>query len=623
MTSMLAGDYDGPATHLKLLWNRSHVSDSERDQITRISVEGHLNLPRLCEIEAADAGGLKAESFGSSKGRIGDTIQVFAYAPGSVTGDIVFRGVIVSREFRMDPGFGRRLVIRAYDTSYEMTAATRTRSFKDMSYGEIAKKVAANYGLDSLLDSTISTSGPVHPHVVQSNETDWDFLVRLAREQGWVTFVRCFTRLTVGDASLYFGPPMKAKGSVSKDVTFQPGDLRIRTLRASVTSVGVPSKVVVPGWDDLKGKAARGDDSVDASDRVTADLTTMPKSRKAGTVTTMETFAATVSQAERAAKGVAARRAGGAVDVTLLVRGNPRVKLNRLIKLDRAGDATGLHTVSGIHHVFEPSAGGYTTEIFCTGLDDRTIGGLAGSGRPAPRFHGIYPGTVTDIDDPQRLGRVRVALPWLNSDYVTDWVRIVQLGAGRNAGFQLLPHPKDEVVIAFENGQLDSPFVLGSVFGKEGGKLPSSKLIEQGSPVVAALTTKAGHQLIFDDSTNSSSVTLQATNGESCVIVLDAQKGITITTKGERPVNVTSGGDVVVSAGKSAKVTAKDVAVDSAGPVTVQSKGKVNVNAASVSVDASSNLTLKGTNVSIEATTSLALKASGTVSVKGGVVKLN
>lgn len=621
--SILKGDYDGPATELRLFWDRKAASEADAEQIRRISVEAHLNLPRLCEIEAGSTGDAKVDDFGRSGGKVGDTVQVFAYAPGSMTGDIVFRGIIVSREIRHEPGYGKRVVLRAYDKSYEMTAATRTRAFKDMSYGEVAKKVASTYGLDSLLDSTITTSGPVHSQVVQANESDWDFLVRLAREQGWVVFVRCFTRLTVGDASLYFGPPMPAKGSVSKDVTFQPGDLRIRSMRASVTNAGVPSKVAVPGWDDLKGRAAVGDGGVSSSKRTTTSATTVPKSRKAGTVTTLETFAATVPQAERAAKGAATRRAGGAVDVTMVIRGNPMVKLNRLIKLDKAGDATGVHTVSGLVHVHEPYTGGFTTEVFCTGLDDRTLGGLAGPSKPAPRFHGIYPGTITDINDPRKLGRVKVALPWLSKEYVTGWVRVLQLGAGEKVGFQFLPRPKDEVVVAFENGQLDSPFVLGSVFGNASGKLPASSLVENGVPVIAALTTKAGHQLIFDDSANSSSVTLQATNGDSCIIKLDAKKGITITTMGERPVTVKSGGDVNVEAGKSAKVTAKDVSVDATGPVTVKSKGKVDVRGTNVTVDATSNLTLKGASVSVEAATSLTLKGSAAVTVKGGVVKLN
>ena len=235
----------------------------------------------------------------------------------------------------------------------------------------------------------------------------------------------------------------------------------------------------------------------------------------------------------------------------------------------------------------------------------------------------MYPAIVSDIDDPKKLGRVKLSLPWLDSKYVTDWCRVLQLGAGKDVGLQLMPRPKDEVVVAFENGQLDSPFVIGSVFGKESGKIPNTKLIEQGRPVITALTTKAGHQLIFDDSADSSSITLQVKNGTSCSIVLSDKNGITITTKGDNSLTINSAQDVIVKTERNAKVTAKDVAIDSQGPVKVTGKGKVDVSAPNINVSATSALKLKGTNVTIDATASLTMKAAGTTTVKGAVVKLN
>lgn len=619
---LLSNSYDSPGGNLRLLWDRSHITDEEQAQIARVSVEAALGAPRVCEVEIK-GGPKKLMNYGGYKSQIGKTISVFAYGLGNLTGDIVFRGTIASREFRTDPGHGSRLVLRAYDGAYEMMAAKRTRSFKDMSYGEIAKKIAGNYSLDSLLGSDISTSGTSHPFVVQSNETDWDFLVRLAREQGWVTFVRVYTQLTVGKTQLFFGPPKKATGVVSSDTKFKLGDRRVRSVRASVTSAGIPKAVAVPGWDDAKSKDISGDDSISSSDLITAKIDKFQSSKKAGTVTMLETFASTKAQADKAAKGAATRIAGGAIDVTMIVRGNPLVKLNRLIKVDDFGDASGIHTVSAIAHIFDPSAGGFTTEISCTGLDDRTLGSLAMHAPPPQRFHGVYPAVVSDIDDPKRLGRVKVSLPWLDSKYVTDWCRVLQLGAGKDVGFQLMPRPKDEVVVAFENGQLDSPFVIGSVFGKESGKIPNSKLIEQGKPMITALTTKAGHQLIFDDSNDSSSITLQVKNGSTCSIVMSDKDGIVITTKGDRSLTINSAQDVVVKAERNAKVTAKDVSVDSQGAVKVTGKNKIDVSAPNINMSASSALKLKGANVSIDATASLTMKAAGTTTVKGAVVKLN
>ncbi|MBM3670002.1 MAG: VgrG-related protein [Actinobacteria bacterium] len=619
--ALLGNSYDSPGGNLRMLWDRSHITDEEQAQIARVSVEAQLGIPRMCEVEIK-GGPKKIAGFGGVRSQIGKTISVFGYGLGNLTGDIVFRGTIASRELRTDPGQGARMVLRAYDGGYEMMAARKTRSFKDMSYGEIAKKIARDYTLDGLIGSDISTSGTSHPFVVQSNESDWDFLARLAREQGWVMFVRVYTQLTFGRTQLFFGPPKKASGVVSSDTKFKAGDRRLRSIRGSVISIGIPKSVAVPGWDDRKGDAARGSDSIGSRDLVTANTKFRP-SKKAGSVTSLETFAGTKARADRAAKGTAARIAGASVDIDMIVRGNPLVKLNRLIQLTDLGDVSGIHTVSGVVHVFDPSAGGFSTQILCTGLDDRSLGGLMGAGKPAEKLHGVYPAVVSDIKDPQNLGRVKLALPWLSKDYVTDWSRIIQLGAGKDVGLQMLPRPKEEVVVAFENGQLDSPIILGSVFGKTTGKIPNSKLVKNGKPLITALTTKAGHQLIFDDDNDSSSITLQMKNGSACSVVMTDKGGITITTKGDRSVTIKSSQNVIVEAEKNAKVSANDVTIDSKGPIKIQGKGKLDISAPNVGITAQSALKLKGTNVSIDATASLALKSSGTTSVKGAVVKLN
>jgi len=618
---LLSSSYDSPGANLRMLWDRSHISDEEQAQIARISVEAQLGIPRMCEVEIK-GGPKKIANFGGSSSAIGKTISVFGYGLGDLTGDIVFRGTIASREIRTDPGQGARMVLRAYDGGYEMMAARKTRAFKDMSYGEIAKKIAGEYSLDSFLGSDISTSGTTHPFTVQSNESDWDFLARLAREQGWVMFVRVYTQLTIGKTQMFFGPPKKSTGSVTSDTRFKAGDRRLRSIRGSVISVGIPKNVAVPGWDDAKGQVARGSDSVGSGDLLTSNVK-FRSSKKAGSVVSLETFAGTKARADKAAKGFASRVAGASVDIDMVVRGNPLVKLNRLIKLDDLGDVSGIHTVSGVVHVFDPSAGGFSTQILCTGLDDRSLGGLMGAGKPAEKFHGVYPAIVSDIKDPQHLGRVKVTLPWLNKDYVSDWARILQLGAGKDVGLQMMPRPKDEVVVAFENGQLDSPIVIGSLFGKSTGKIPNSQLVKNGKPLITALTTKSGHQLIFDDDNDSSSITLQMKNGSACSIVMTDKNGITITTKGDRSVTIKSSQNVIVQAEKSAKVSANDVSIDSKGPIKIQGKGKLDISAPNIGLSAQSSLKLKGTNVSIDATASLALKASGTTTVKGAVVKLN
>ena len=607
----MAFAYDLSSSTLQVLDDRTRLKDSLQNRVSRISVEAAYGMPRLCEIEATPP---------FPVGAVGDVISIFAYAPGNLTGDILFRGIVKSREIRMDAAFGSRYVIRAYDGAYDMTAQKKTRGFKDMTYGEVAKQIAKSHGLDPLFGSKILTNGAKHKFIVQANETDWDFINRLARELGFVTYVKVWTLLTRGMTALYFGPVEMAERA-SPNTAFEVGDNRVLAYRGLLTTSGMAGAAVVPGWDEAKGATASGQTSLSSKMRRTMKDTSsagqFKKSTKAGPKLSLETFAGTKARADRAAMGAAVREAGASVDLDMRVKGNPLIDINKPIKVydDVYGPLKGIHIVSSVLHVFEPGLDGYTTTIYCTGLEDRSMSGLQGGGVPPQRFHGIYPAIVNDIADPEKKGRVNLTLPWLDRAFVTGWARVLQLGAGAGTGLQLMPRPKDEVIVAFENGQLDLPYVLGGVYGKGVGKIPHAEMVVDGAPMKTALTTKAGHQIILDDTKDKSTITIHTTNGNSCSIVMDAKAGITISTKGDRPVTINSSADVNVTAKKNAKVTGNDVTVEAKGKATVNANSSVTVSGGSVTVDASSALKLKGAVVNVE--------ASGILTLKGSVVKIN
>ena len=96
------------------------------------------------------------------------------------------------------------------------------------------------------------------------------------------------------------------------------------------------------------------------------------------------------------------------------------------------------------------------------------------------KIYGVVVGIVRDIGDPKNLGRVRVDFPWLAaaSDSVTDpdgkkglaysyWARIATLMAGKNRGTYFIPEVGDEVLVAFEHGDINRPMVLGSLWNRD------------------------------------------------------------------------------------------------------------------------------------------------------------
>src|ERR1700750_1699162 len=97
------------------------------------------------------------------------------------------------------------------------------------------------------------------------------------------------------------------------------------------------------------------------------------------------------------------------------------------------------------------------------------LDGLFSTPVAAPtRLHGVVIGIVTNNQDPDGMHRVKVRFPWLNLDDESHWARVATPMAGDKRGAYFLPEPDDEVLVAFEHGSLEHPYVIGSLWnGKD------------------------------------------------------------------------------------------------------------------------------------------------------------
>ena len=613
----MAYDYDASAATFKVWKSGKELPSQAQTAIRSVTVEAGINMPRMCEIEFLESPAYIGEQSGNLS--TGAEIAIFAYAAGNVTGDVLFKGKIRTQEISFDEGMGVRTVFRAYDAAHDMLSATRTKMYKETTIAEVVTSIAKKYSLTPLIGSAIASTSVKYDAIVQMNESDWDFICRLAREVGYIAYVRVFTQLTVSQTKLYFGPATKASkapGSATRARGFKIGDGRIISLRAMVTGAGAPKEAVIPGWNEKSKAAAIGDQDLSSKMYETVDTKTSAsslRSSKAGKRMTLERVAGTVAEAEQMAKGYARRLAAATTDVELVVRGHPDAKLNEAIYLDQAGRLEGKYVISAVTAVFEPDECGCTTTIYCTGREDRTLAGLQGEIAHRPALNGVFPAIVSDINDPEKKGRVTVTLPWLDPKYVTGWARVVQMGAGAGRGWQMLPAPNDEVLVSFENGQLERPYVIGGVYGANKPKASHAEMVKNGSPVLQVLTSKTGHQIILDDSTDSSGIEIKTVGGASCEVKLDAKAGITISTKGEGKVTINAESDVNVTSKKNAHVTADTVTVKSK-EISLDGTSKVEVSAPNVDISATSALNLKGMTVNV--------KATSTLKLDGGIVQL-
>ena len=151
---------------------------------------------------------------------------------------------------------------------------------------------------------------------------------------------------------------------------------------------------------------------------------------------------------------------------------------------------------------------------------------------------------VVSNDDPKNQGRVKVQFMWQEVDGGESyWMRVQSPDAGKsdkvakNRGFVFIPEPGDLVMVGFEQGNPDRPYVTGSLFYKansEGAATDNS---------VKSIRTRSGHILEFnDDEGGDWGITIKDRNG--CMFHLD--------TKGE---------EILISAPQKITIDAKDIVI--------------------------------------------------------------
>jgi phage baseplate assembly protein V len=197
------------------------------------------------------------------------------------------------------------------------------------------------------------------------------------------------------------------------------------------------------------------------------------------------------------------------------------------------------------------------------------------------RFFGVTIGVVTNNKDPDGLGRVKTSLPWMADQVETDWARVVTPMAGPGRGIYFLPEVNDEVLVAFEHGNPDTPYVLGGLWnGKD--KPPESN--SDGKNNLRAIRSRSGNVIRLTDTDGDAKIEIIDSSGKNSIVIRAKDNSITITA---------------------------------AGDVTVQSNnGKLKLSGNGVEITSTST-------VKIEASQNADLKASGQLNIKGSVVNIN
>ena len=171
----------------------------------------------------------------------------------------------------------------------------------------------------------------------------------------------------------------------------------------------------------------------------------------------------------------------------------------------------------------------------------------------ASRYFGVYPAIVTDIVDPETLGRIQVKFPWLGSDgdSVRSWATLLTPYADDDQGFEVLPAVDTQVVVAFEAGDLRRPYIVGSCWnGREA--MPEAPAASNNKRLIK---TRAGSLLEFDDTEGAAKVTLSLKSGHKLVLDDSAQEVKLVHSNG-CTIKFDGGGNVTITALASMTINA-------------------------------------------------------------------
>ncbi|WP_339152111.1 VgrG-related protein [Streptomyces sp. F41] len=491
----------------------------------------------------------------------------------------LFTGEVTAIELDHDTT-GTFTVIRAFSRAHRLQRGRKVVAYRNMKTADIVRKVAAGAGLTC---GKVEAAPITYKQLTQPNVSDWEFLQHLAAESG--------AQVRVDDKGvLQFTRPKPASSAPSPDtraakhpMVLEYGD-NLLALRAVVTGSDGAGDVEVRGWNvDTKTRLVAREQSV-RSKTVTPGMSPSVAAGAFGAsarMTVADTPYRTQAETTAVAGAVSAQVSSGFGEIEAVAFGNPQLRAGEPVALGNVGPAfSGRYTATAAHHVLEPD-GGYRTTVIVSASPDRSLAGLTGGGAPArgPRIPGLAIGVVTDIREGKgQRGWVRLKFPWLDDTYVTDWVRTVQWG-GNGGGGVFSPEVNDEVLVGFEQGLLDSPYVLGGLYN--GIDRPSEHdvpLVDKTSGKVnrRSLVSRSGNRLELLDTPRGPSGVRLASGNKRLEVLLDERKNeiaLTVFAPGsKRPqssVTLSSSGITLDAGTGNVEVKGRSVTINGKTGVTV------------------------------------------------------
>jgi phage baseplate assembly protein gpV len=370
-----------------------------------LRVRRELNRPAACEFEVeAVIPGIRA----------GAALVV------TVSGGRLFEGEVVAVEHRLGPDQVERVRLRAFDAGHLLRQRGEFKARADLTLGELVAAIAADAGLSAVTDADSAR----RPRVLQVGESDLALLNRLASAAGlaWREEGRTIHLFDPADSDVRevaWGAEL-IEAVLTADATRPTGEVR------------------AVGWDPVRRATVEG---------LAVGPDFAPAENLSGGVHGVD------ADADDRARARLAYQAAASSTLRAVLRGDAGWRPGLGLRIaDRPGEP---YRLTSVEQVLDPASGWVTL------VDSAPLPTDAGHG--PEHATGFTLGTVLDVDDPERAGRIRVTLPALG-ELESEWLPVVVAGAGEGRGLLCLPRVDDLVVVLHALADPGRGVVLGGLY---------------------------------------------------------------------------------------------------------------------------------------------------------------
>ncbi len=441
--------------------------------LKQVRVQQTLSLPTQCELVFFQADSADQLTIGTSL-----RLTVDTFSPPLFVGEVT----AVEWHYRADGELELR--VRGYDVLHQLRKRQPVRAFVETQAADLARELVADLGIEI----ATTTAAPLHELLIQHGHNDFDLLQQTLATHG--------IYFTLRDDTLH----LLTLTGLTDRVELALGE-SLHEASVELNSDRAVQSVAVSGWDPLWMEMFEGVVSeAQSGRRVTAQV----DGRDAVVFGEMES--ADSDQSTAIAQAIIDQRTAAAIVLNGVAEGDPALRPGTIVAVAGLDNAiSGDYPLCDVLHTIDAQRGYLTT-----------ISSQPPQLPTPPRAASALIGVVTQVADPQGLGRVRVSYPSLNG-VESGWMQVMSPAAGVNKGLVALPDIDDNVLVLCLNQNPTRGIVLGGIYGPFA---PYADGVDGGAITRYSLRTPNGQLVQLDDSARQ----IRIENSEGSYVEMEPDK---------------------------------------------------------------------------------------------------